>query len=346
MIKKLLIGLIIGVGSNELMALTKPSLQEAKTQQGQIDSTYHFGWAQCGLAQTAINSLGVSRVDDQIIFAANDDNGIYRSLNGGALWENVCDEKNVFAFEFDPLKAEVVYALQPQAILRSTTKGRQFRKLFEVSTPGAFVITSMLLDRSLGVKSQIILVGTSNGVFKSLNGETFNRAGLQELHVNALAEKVMPGQKPTLFAATKNGLFYSQNYGLSWRPSLNGLPQTNLLQVMVDFKQPGNVYVVSEERGLYKSNDGGESWVPMAQKVPQLGGFRLAQAVDEKLNRTVLYLTNFSGEVFKSEDSANTWIKMGSKINNVGLCIALSSLVPTPVYIGTLSGVYKYPIEK
>jgi len=352
--KIIILFLLLATTAEVLVAqqVNKKAQKTAKTSQPETKASLtapepeKSKWISCGLSEKTINTLSVSRTNKDLIFATNDDEGIYRTTNGGEMWELVDKVKEVSAIISERMRGMVFYAITPRSILISEDEGKTFRELFIAEGRVDFKITCMSFDESPTTTAKAMLFGTTKGVYKSLDrGKTFLTAGLEDTHINSLAVSVRDGEKPVIYAATKNGVYISQNYGLSWRALSEGIPQTNILQIVTDFKKPENVYAVTEEYGIYRSTNNGANWVGTADKIPQLNGFRLTSTINSLTNRSVIYMTNYSGETYLTEDDGVSWKKVGEKLDikdAVGLCISMANVSPTTLFVGTLKGVFKY----
>ena len=86
--------------------------------------------------------------------------------------------------------------------------------------------------------------------------------------VQAIA--VDPSSPATVYAATAwSGAFKSINGGASWTPASTGLPNVPVLALAVDpsssatlYAGTGSAQAYGSGSGVFKSTDGGVSWVP------------------------------------------------------------------------------------
>ena len=75
--------------------------------------------------------------------------------------------------------------------------------------------------------------------------------------VNGLA--VDPQNPRVMYAATRDGLFKSLDGGESWKAIAKELK--NLAAVAVNPRKPSEMYAVTSEGIVFKSADGGTTWV-------------------------------------------------------------------------------------
>ncbi|MDR7553953.1 MAG: hypothetical protein QN117_13315 [Armatimonadota bacterium] len=76
--------------------------------------------------------------------------------------------------------------------------------------------------------------------------------------VNGFA--VSPADPTVMYVATRDGLFKSTDGGERWTPG--GTAFKNLAAVAVTPSRPGEVYVSTMDGAIFRSADGGATWVP------------------------------------------------------------------------------------
>jgi photosystem II stability/assembly factor-like uncharacterized protein len=165
-----------------------------------------------------------------------------------------------------------------------------------------------------------------------------------------------------------NGIYKSQDAGETWQHLPNG-PTGIISKVLIHPSNPdiiwaatmGNPYVRDNNRGLYKSTDGGNSWTQVLFVSNQAGASDL---VISAANPDILYASfwdrirnNFesvvyglNAKVYKSTDGGNTWTQLAGGLptgvmGRTGL--AISQTDPNKVYavyidsLNTPGGLYK-----
>jgi hypothetical protein len=157
-------------------------------------------------------------------------------------------------------------------------------------------------------------------------------------NVSTLA--VAPSAPNTIYAATSNGFYRSNDSGTSWTKvqttGLNSFSFTNALAV-----DPSNSSIVyAGQFGLFKSTDGGSNWT----SVNTGGGSSIFSIVFDPSTSSTMYLGTAIG-VLKSTNSGTTWIPQ----NNFGVpgtpsvrALAIDPTTPLTIYAGTFSnGLFK-----
>ncbi len=209
-------------------------------------------WKPLGLENTRqIARVLVDPKNPEIVFVAalghvygpSPDRGVYRSRDGGATWQKVLykgDGVGAADLAFDPGNSKIIYAT-----------------LWATRRPPWYVYGPS--------------IGPGGGLFKSTDGGTTWRqllTGLPSENFGRSGVAVAPTNSMRVYAiidAKDGGLYRSDDAGATWR-RISG---DNRIwgrgwyfgKLAVDPKDPDIVYV--SNTALYKSVDGGKSWVPI-----------------------------------------------------------------------------------
>ncbi|MEO5886341.1 MAG: hypothetical protein ABIQ77_01640 [Anaerolineales bacterium] len=76
--------------------------------------------------------------------------------------------------------------------------------------------------------------------------------------VNAIV--VDPRDPKSVFAAGPAGVFHSNDSGLNWQPSSEGLGIAAITALAINPGQPDTLFAAAAEGALYRSDDGGQTW--------------------------------------------------------------------------------------
>ncbi|MBI5404834.1 MAG: hypothetical protein HY976_01280 [Candidatus Kerfeldbacteria bacterium] len=107
------------------------------------------------------------------------------------------------------------------------------------------------------------------------------------------------------------GVFRSRDAGITWQQAVNAgrtakgkpvlIDNANIASIDLDTINPSIIYLGTQGAGIYRSEDGGESWVQTGLNRGTYGAF----AIDPSSN-AVLYAAS-GGTIVKSADSGASW---------------------------------------
>jgi len=126
-----------------------------------------------------------------------------------------------------------------------------------------------------------------------------------------------PGARP---------LFKSTDSRSTWAP-LDDLPFALPQMLVVDPATPNTLYAASEDRGMFKSVDGGVTWTHASSGIAST--YIQALSIDPVHPQTLYAAT--SSTVYKSMDGANTWTAIDSPTSQVSQ-LAVDAKNPNIVY--------------
>ena len=284
-------------------------------------TTFYFGAVNGGIWKTSdsgmvwvpifedqpvasIGALAVAPSDPNTIYAGTGEsdirsslsfgNGVYRSRDAGRSWQHLGleDTRHISRIVIDPRDANTVF---------------------------------------VGALGHVYGANEQRGVYKSTDGGGhWTKVLDQGSETGASDVAICSGNPRLLFAGTWNtwrppwstyapidraggGLYRSQDAGTSWtRLSGGGLPAGDWGRVGVDVAPDGKrVYALIEVKqsaaksGLYRSDDGGESWV-LANDDPRLTSraWYFGSVTIEPGNPDVVYIPNVA--LYRSEDGGRT----------------------------------------
>lgn len=170
------------------------------------------------------------------------------------------------------------------------------------------------------------------------------RAELFE-HVHALAADAAGG---TLWLGAHTGLFHSEDRGLTWKPV--SLPSTHghldVMALVGDPKDAKTLYVATHEAGVFKTGDGGASWVRMNRGLDGLDVHGLALDLREPLKLHAAVRGSGEG-VYRSSDGGEKWVRVDDGPSGEVKVLA-SVNIPTGMggiflYAGTSQGLLRSP---
>ena len=324
-----------------------------------------------------ICSLAIDPINPDIIYATTNQNAgrtagraVFKSTNGGASWTTVSVDTASFAgcindLTIDPTNPSVLYGVGRVAgafsdffgVIKSTNGGATWF----ISLQG--YISHLVIDprnpavlyasQGGGRTSEAPMIG---GVFKSTNGaQSWRPSGLANIYVYSLA--IDPISPTTVYAGTQRGVFKSDDAGASWIAASAGLPPpegterdllygTDITALAIDPTNPSTLYAGTRSRGIFKSADGGQSWVSANSGVTGVGTWAI---VIDPTNSATLYAATGAvgivsgGGVFKSTNAAGSWTEANSGLTELVIyALVIDPRNPATLYAGTARrGVFK-----
>jgi hypothetical protein len=246
--------------------------------------------------------------DGSVLALAATAAGLHASSDGGEQWSwqglgpSAVPETLAISPSFGEDGAILLGA--GNGLYRSTDQGRRWRPVLVGSR------VQCLAAAAASSESAIMLAGTeSDGILRSEDGGldwAGVSAGLLDLNVTALAISPAVARDRTAFAGTASGLYRSRNGGRAWRVVELG-PETPVIQALAIspcLADDGLVLAGTESDGLFRSDDGGQSWEPVAG-FPSACVTSLAFARPGEGARRIAAGT--AAGVALSEDGGETW---------------------------------------
>ncbi|MBT6030937.1 MAG: glycosyl hydrolase [Kordiimonadaceae bacterium] len=189
----------------------------------------------------------------------------------------------------------------------------------------------------------------SDGFF---NVGTIGAVAVSESDPNVVYAGTGEGPIRGVTTASGDGMYKSTDAGKTWThiglPKAGQIPKVRIHPTNHDIAYvaaQGNIWGPNEERGIYRTEDGGETWEHVLKIDPQVGGGDL---VMDPTNPRVLYAAMWEngrtpwyilsggekGGIWKTSDGGDTWEKLEgglpSNIGKVGIDVSASN--PGRVY--------------
>ncbi len=305
-------------------------------------------WEQIGPYGGSLSAVACARTNENIFYCVSSKgpSQVFRSIDGGATWTRVSVIQDVVAIsdiEVDPFNPAIVYATGYNTVYRSTDSGVNWTSY---SVPSAINIADLTIDPA--TSSRIYVAGQYyNGsayvgaIFKSTNsGQTWTVTQLSSSSGSAYCVTIDPANTNILYAggyyysAPSNfpGLYKSTNQGTSFSPTTSGI-DTLAYSIHSIAVNPGNsniVYAGSYRGGIYRSTNGGGTWVCVQ---PTL---QFIMSMATTVAATNIVYAGGDTVIMKSTDAGVSWSNAGSGYGGIyktgrDLCISQnsSSLVHT-----------------
>ncbi|MCI0662956.1 MAG: hypothetical protein L0220_17955, partial [Acidobacteria bacterium] len=247
--------------------------------------TNHLPWKTLDGGETwkRAGSKENGMIDDSDIFAihideANPDtvvmsacSGIYRSLDASAKWTKIqgipYTSRRTHVIYQHPSRPDVIFAGTTEGLWLSTAHGKPESWIRVTSIRLVINAIAIHPDRP----DRVFLGTEDHGVLVSNDGgETYDRsnAGFINRQVRAvLADRKERGRvyAGVIFDGANSGLFVSEDGGLSWQQSMQGMGVRDVYSLYQSASVPETIYA-GTNHGLFRSEDQGRSWTPVKKE--------------------------------------------------------------------------------
>ncbi len=198
------------------------------------------------------------------LFNDADGTAIFRTANGGRSWSRAQIIGFIFPFDrarmtFAPSDASRVYMVGSGGLFRSDDGGESFQHF----GGGFSALASIAVDPH---NPDVLYVGRSNltaGILRSVDGgQTFEQLGGTGNVVYAIA--LDPKRPDVIYAGLYNSrVIRSLDGGVTFAPADVGLTGDRVLGLAVDPGQPMRLFVWMRAGGLFRSDNGADSWIEL-----------------------------------------------------------------------------------
>ncbi|MCU1263642.1 MAG: hypothetical protein JWO80_6527, partial [Bryobacterales bacterium] len=210
-----------------------------------------------GLAGREIWSLAIWAADPRVIAAGSRD-GVYLTRDGGATWKRISPLENrelqpVVSLAFDPADANVVFAGTPHLPWKTRDGGASWHSIHAGMIDDSDVF-SIQVDHNL---PQHVFATACSGIYSSTNGGGLwtKLTGATGASYRTYTVSQDPRQSNVVFAGTTGGLIRSYDNGRTWRKLSGDAARF----IAFDPARPGRIFVATDQQGVLRSDDNGDS---------------------------------------------------------------------------------------
>lgn len=282
--------------------------------------------------------------------------GIYRSDNNGRTWQKVGSgpDGTITTLAAHPIEDRILYAGSAGGpaetthnVWRSEDRGRTWHNygpgLPAGSDGQAPAVTAVAVDPN---RPNLVYVGTDGqGVYRydssgQVGYELFGGQTLSQAHVRSL----VAAPDGRLYALTNTGLYAARENSWQKLSSLPGFP----VSLAAAPANPDVLYAGDASSGLYRSNDGGQTWQHITSGLGLAPGASLrvtALAVAEQDSEHLIAATAYGlgsrlapGGLFESTDGGRNW----TKVADLEQLVSQLSFEQGAAYAATTEGLKQY----
>ncbi len=254
-------------------------------------------WTNHGPRTPEISAIVLDPLTPGTLYAGTYGGGLFRSTDGGGSWQNLFAGTNVRSLAIDPANPQVLYVGQWGGLLRKSTNGGISWSDLPSGTTGIPSTSGIEFILIDSANSQTIYIGMGgDGIYKSTNGgSTFSAAKTGLTLTNVTTIAMDPGNHQLLYAGTYAGT----------------------------------------SAGLFKTTDGGGSWVLSHAGLPVANNDIYAVGIDPS-NSQILYVSTHGAGVYKSTNGGAAWTAVNNGISHWDMRgLVLDPVSPQTLYAAT-----------
>lgn len=250
-----------------------------------------------------MRSLAADWEHPDTLYAGSLNNGMFKTVDGGNSWTPVgLEEYIIFRVIVDPNDSSTVYAGTASGVFGSRDAGQTWQSFGQLSD----IVFDVVVDSTN--PNRIYASGMAGQIVRSTdNGQSWThiKQGVTGHHVLTLA---LDEQAQILYAAPEFApVFRSNDGGDTWTEAGTGLMnfKTNRLFVAAN----GDLYAGTQQNGLYRSVDLGETFDPVAAPLDENFVSAIAAPASDPNFMLLAIRTGTPGvrPVYRSLDAGATW---------------------------------------
>ncbi len=253
-----------------------------------------------------IGDIAIHPEDDNIWYVGVASGGVWKTTNAGTTWEPIFDDQPVYSIgclSIDPSNPHIVWVGTGEnvggrhmsygdGIYRSEDGGKNWK--------------NMGLTKTQHISKIIIHPENSNILWVAAQG-------------------------PLWLKGEERGLYKTTDGGKTWKKTLGDGEWVGVTDIVIDPRDPNLLYAASWQRhrnvaaymgggpgtGIYRSEDGGESWSKLTQGLPKENMAKTGLAISPQQPDIVyaaIELKRRTGGVYRSADRGATWKKMSDAV--------------------------------
>ncbi|HEY6928928.1 MAG TPA: YCF48-related protein [Thermoanaerobaculia bacterium] len=303
----------------------------SKSEDGGVTWKLTPGIVAAGHFGPIISSIIGDPNDADIVYVTTDQ-GLFRTLDGGATWTLLSQNLDVSGssvLAIDPSRsASLYFSRSGSGLYRSTDAGASWT-LSRSGLPQSS-ISSLAVDPQ---HPATVFASTPDGVFASADSAltwTRSSAGIRGALIQTVA--IDPTQSSVAFAGTDHGLFRTRNGGRSW--DVSGLTGHSVYGIAMSASEPSTLFA-STDSFVFKSVDAGETWLAANAGFASslfFGGDSVVSLAMDPNTPTTLYASTPDG-LYKSTDNGGSWLK--TKLRDEIFALTIDPSSPSVIYAGT-----------
>lgn len=276
--------------------------------------------------------------------------GTYRSTDNGLTW-NMMDfglqGRTCGPIGYDSTDANILYAVKFRQLWKTSNQGRTWKSVADVKGIGNDdIVVDPVNPRKVWIAMTLQAVtpifSTDNrGIsWKPSSKGIPDRSEVRGLHLDLSS----PVSNRRLYAATNRGFYISRDSGRAWHkmPQLSGEEFLDFVGT-VSTLHSQIFFAVIKGKGIYRSDNSGDSWEQSNNGLPSNGSTCKLLAI-AKSNPNIIYSVIGVGEIWRSDNGGRQWKKVHDATKDtVADCWITKDL--GPAWAGNILGIAVNPFD-
>ncbi|MDX1646780.1 MAG: hypothetical protein R3304_06535, partial [Longimicrobiales bacterium] len=265
-------------------------------------------WRNIGPAITSgrIADIDIHPENENVMYVGVGSGGVWKTVNAGTTWQPVFDDQSSYSIgsvTIDPSAPDIVWVGTGE---NHGGRHNAFGDGLYKTTDGGRTWTNMGLEESEHLSTIIVHPHDSDVVWVAAQGPLWSSGG-------------------------ERGLYKTTDGGETWEKKLGEGEWTGVTDIVIDPRDPDRLYAATWDRhrtvaaymgggpgsGLWKSEDGGETWRELTTGLPtsNLGKIGLAISPQQPdIVYAAIETDRSSGGVWMSEDRGESWRQMSDAV--------------------------------
>ncbi len=265
------------------------------------------------LSQSNITKLAFDPQNREVVYAGSSTDGLFKSEDSGASWTRVLSKISVNDFVVSPTDSKTIFVAGifsgQGKVLKTTDGGASWQEVYNEATASNAV---RAIDINPASVTQVIIGTASGNLIKSADG------GLSwqlAVNFNDQINQIIWRPSGIYILLNTKGLQRGTNAATDFQVlTANAIkapaefvwntPPATFNQAYVD-SVSSSLFYVTTNRGLYKSTDGGKTWVDLPLPIKQIDSNPRPISVAQTSSNVVF--TAVGAVIYKSTNGGSTW---------------------------------------
>ena len=240
--------------------------------------------------------------------------GLFKSTDDGTSWSynKYLGEYGILCLKISPSKSIYVSGLYMRTLSDSISivlkKSIDNGKTWNSINKG---IEDQLLITLLFSQSGLIYGLSYQGYVFYSNDDGVNWVyctNIQGAYTGGLAED----SKGYIYAATDEGVFCTNDRGVTWKALSNSLDNKQILDITINSKD--DIFISVYSKGIYKSTDYGTTWELINNGMNSLNIRTIVIGYNDWIFVSAVKYFNIKGGIFVSKDGGTNWIDLTNSL--------------------------------